>query len=164
VANSVLEVEGFEELNKQLKKLDDKVTRREVLKIQRQIAKPITEAYNRSMPVGTRTHAKNGKVYTPGNLRDSVAPETVPASKVGGNPSVVVRPSTKGKKDGYYRFMVVKKDTEVGSGKRGSRKGKNTVVEEARNKALAIKGASAQNQAEDKTAKYVQKQINKLSK
>jgi hypothetical protein len=171
---SVLTVEGFEELNKKIKQLDDKVKREEVLKIQRRLAKPLIAAYSRALPVGGKKHSRttfNKKTqenvtttYEPGNLRDSVKADTVPASKVGGNPAIAIRPSKKAGADGYYRFMVVKKGTKLGSNRRGSRKGKNSVTEEARNKALASKGLAAQKEAGDKTAKYIQRRINTLSK
>jgi hypothetical protein len=171
---SVLTVEGFEEFNKKLKQLPDKAKRTEVIMLQKKLAKPVIDAYKAALPVGKRrTHSritgrksKNVKKisYTAGNLQRSVRAVSVPASKTGGNPSIVVRPAIKGKNDGYYRFMVVKPDTKVGSGKRGSRIGKNQVVDEARDKALTRTGHFAQKEAREKTAKYIQKKINKMSK
>lgn len=145
-----IEVEGFNELKQKIKKLDDKTTRREVLKIQRQMAKPAIEAYKRELPVDGGTLAKSVKAVT------------TPARKSGGNPSIAVRPGKKGKADAYYKFMVIRKGDQPGSRKRGSRKGLNTVVEDARNKALSVMDSLKQNYV-DKTAKYIQKQINKLS-
>jgi hypothetical protein len=165
------EIEGFEELNAKLKKLPDSVKRKEVLGLQKEIAKPIIQAYKNALPVGKRYHSRTtGKGtdkpkrvdYTPGNLKESVRAETVPASKVGGNPSIAIRPA-KGKNDGYYKFMVVPENTKTGSIRRGSRKGPNTVVDKARDKALASTGAIAQKDALDRTALYIQKKINKLS-
>lgn len=155
------EIEGFKELNAKLKRLPDKVKRTEVLKIQRRIAKPLEKAYAEALPVGKVDKKRFGTVYPKGTLSKSVKTATVPASKVGGNPSVVIRPGKKGKHDAFYKFMVVRKGFK-GSG-RGSRKGANTVVEAARDKALANVGARAQKEAVDKTAAYIQKQIEKLS-
>ncbi len=118
---------------------------------------------NHSRTVGKRSGKESKRVdYTPGNLAKSVKTETVPAGKSGGNPSIAIRPGVKGKYDGYYKFMVVPQGTKTGSIKDGSRKGKNTVVDQARDKALRSVGAQARKQAEEKTAQYIQKQIDKL--
>jgi len=162
VANTdVFEIEGFKELNAKLKRLPDKVKRTEVLKVFRRVVKPIEKAYSEALPVGRIDKKRFGTIYPKGTLSKSVKVATVPASKVGGNPSVVIRPGKKGKYDAFYKFMVVRKGFK-GSG-RGSRNGANTVVEVARNKALANAGGRAQKEAVDKTAKYIQKQIDRLS-
>ena len=158
-----IDVKGFAELNRKLKKLDDKMTRREVLKIQRKIAKPFVRAYRDELPQSNRTKKRFGTSYPPGNLKKSVSKETVPARKVGGNPQVVVRPSTKGKKGGYYRFMVVAKGTEIGSTKRGSRKMINTVVNKAKNRVWSQRNSLATAKYEKQMQNLLQKQINKLS-
>lgn len=174
MVNNLNEIEGFAELNAKLKRLPDKVKRKEVLKIQKQVAKPIVKAFARALPMGKRSHARTtGKKstrakkvgYTPGNLKRSVRAKAVPASKVGGNPSIVIRPSAKdgSKNDGYYRFMVVADGTKTGSTSRGSRIGDNTVVDKARDRALGMIGATAEKRAAEDTAKYIQKQINKMS-
>jgi len=174
VANKDLtQIEGFPELNRKLKQLPDRVKRTEVLKIFKKLAKPFVQAYSQALPVGSRNHSRtvgerSGKEskrvnYTPGNLAKSVTAVTVPAGKVGGNPAIAIRPWKKGKDiDSYYRFMVIPKGTKTGSISRGSRKGKNTVVNAARNQAFNNTGAQARKQAEDKTAKYIQRQIDKL--
>jgi hypothetical protein len=92
-----------------------------------------------------------------------VAKETVPARAVGGNPQIVVRPSTKGKKGGYYRHMVVDKGTEIGSNKRGSRKQINTVVDKARDRVVSQRNSSTTAKYEKQMQKFIQKQIDKLS-
>lgn len=149
---NVTEVEGFDQLNFRLKKLDDRVKRSEVIKLQRRLAKPIEKAYAEELPKRS------------GTLSKSVGIKAVPRSKTGGNPAIVIRPGKKGKNDGYYQFMVVEKGSRPGSTKPGSRKGLNTVVESARNRALGRVGAKAQKEAVEKTAQYVQKQIDRLSK
>lgn len=159
----VTEVEGFEELNRKLKKLDDRVTRREILKIQRRLAKPIIEKYKKELPVGTRDKERFGSVYPAGTLGKSVKADTVPARKSDGNPAIAVRPSKKGKWDSWYKFMVIPKGTKTGSTGRGSRKGINTVVEAARDRVLNMLGPQTQKEALDKTADYIQKQIKRLS-
>lgn len=159
-----VEVKGFDELVKKIHKLDDRMTRREVLKIQRKMATPMVTAFRNELPESGRSKKRFGTVYPSGTLKKSVAKETVPASKVGGNPQIVVRPSTKGKKGGYYRFMVVRKGTVLGSNKRGSRKGKNTVVQQARDKVYAMLGTPLTDRYQKNVTKYVQKQIDRLSK
>jgi hypothetical protein len=158
-----IKVEGFAELNRKLKQLDDKMTRREVLKIQRKLATPLVRAYRDELPQSNRTTKRFGNSYPPGNLKKSVAKETVPSRAVGGNPQVVVRPSTKGKKGGYYRQMVVDKGTEIGSNKRGSRKMINTVVDKARDRVVSQRNSSTTAKYEKQMQKFIQKQINKLS-
>jgi hypothetical protein len=157
-------IEGFNKLKIQIKKLDDKMTRREVLKIQRKLATPLVRAYRDALPQSNRTTQRFGSTYPPGNLKKSVSKETVPGRKVGGNPQIVVRPSTKGKKGGYYRHMVVAKGTEIGSTRRGSRKGINTVVSDARDRIYGSRESTLTAKYEKQVTKFVQKQIDKLSK
>ena len=167
MANDFLKVEGIEELTKKLKTLDDNVKRTEVLKIQRRLAKPIADVYSGKLPQSNKPHSRYTKgggktTYDPGNLARSVRVKTVGKNAAKGNPSVQVLPDKKGNADGYYRFMVVKKGFK-GSG-RGSRKGANTVVRDARNATLAATQGMTTKEAEQKTAAYIQKQINRLSK
>ena len=148
---NVTEVEGFDALNKKLKQLPDKVKRKEVLAIQRRLAAPIKKAYAANLPVRK------------GTLSKSVSVRAVAARHTGGNPSVVVRPGKSGKNNGYYKFMVVNKGAKVGSNKKGSRKGLNTVTATARDRTIAQIGGAVVKEAEVKTAAYVQKAINRLS-
>lgn len=159
----ITKIEGFEELNKRLKQLDDRVTRREILKIQRRIAKPIVKTYSDLLPKGTVDVKRYGTTYPAGTLSKSVKVDTVPIRKSGGNPAIAIRPSKKGKYDSWYKFMVVHKGAKIGSNKKGSRKGKNTVVEEKRDEAWRKVEPAALKEAEEKTAAYIQKQINRLS-
>lgn len=160
---NVTEVKGFEQLNNKLKQLDDKVKRREVLKIQRRLAKPIIQQYSQELPKGKKDKKRFGTTYVKETLSKSVKAVTVPSSKTGGNPSIVIRPAKKGKYDPWYRFMVVKKGTKTGGIGEGSRQGKNTVVDKARNKAFNNTKDSAIRDNEKKVAEYIQKQINRLS-
>lgn len=153
-----MKVEGFDKLVSKINKLDDRMTRREVLKIQRKMATPIVSAFRNELPESDRPKRVSG------TLKKSVAKETVPGSKVGGNPQIVVRPSTKGKKGGYYRFMVVRKGAVLGSNKRGSRKGKANVVQQARDKVYGMLGTPLTDRYQKNVTKYVQKQIDRLSK
>lgn len=159
----VFQVEGFEELNRKLKQLPDKVKRTEVLKIFRRLAKPIEQAYAAELPVGIKDKKRFGSLYPKGTLSKSVKTETVSSRRAGGNPSIAIRPGKKGKYDSWYKFMVVKKGTKTGSIARGSRIGKNTVVEDAKNRAWNKTQGRTTQEATDKTAAYIQKQITRLN-
>lgn len=147
----VTKVEGFAELNKKLKRLGDNVKRKEVLAIQRRLAKPIEKAYRRNLPTDS------------GTLGKSVSIKTVSARRSGGNPAIVVRPGKKGKNNGFYKFMVIRKGDHPGSNRRGSRIGLNTVTENARNKTLSQTGNGVLRDSEGKVAKYIQRKIDRLS-
>lgn len=147
---SPLEVEGFDELNRKLKQLPDRVKRKEVLGVQRKLALPVRKLYERNLPKDS------------GTLSRSVAVKTVPIRKSGGNPAIAVRPGKRGRNNGYYKFMVIDKGSTPGSNTRGSRKGLNTVVERARNKTLAQIEAGVTKEAEIKTARYIQQKIDRL--
>lgn len=148
----VTEIKGFAELNAKLKKLEDSVKRKEILGLQRKLAKPIQTTYAAALPKDS------------GNLSGSVAIKTVSASKSGGNPSIVIRPGKRGRHDGYYKFMVIRKGDKPGSTRRGSRKALNIVVGTARDRTLSQLQTSVTKEAELKTAKLIQKKINRLSK
>ena len=161
----LIDIEGFDELNAKLKALPDRVKRLEVLKIMRRQATPIVTAYRAKLPVGSKSHTRYTKggqrtTYQPGNLRRSVGKKAVNPRKTDGNPVLVVRPLQGRRNDGYYRFMVVPKGFR-GSG-RGSRKGSNTVVPDARNAALSQSGDQVAQAAQVKVAGYVQKRIDQL--
>jgi hypothetical protein len=166
-SDQIFEIEGFDQLNRKLKQLPDRVKRLEVLKIFRRLSKPIQEAYRRNLPKGQEPHTRytrgGGKTtYEPGNLSESVTAQTVGVKYSDGNPSIAVRPSKRGRSEGYYRFMVVPKGF-TGKG-RGSRKGANDVVPQARDATLQQTGGKANREAREKTAAYIQKQIDRLSR
>lgn len=147
----VTQVEGFDRLNLKLKKLTDRVKRTEVLKLMRRLARPVVVNYRLQLPKDS------------GTLQRSVAVKTVPSRKSGGNPAVAVLPGKRGRNDAYYKFMVVPKGTELGSRRRGSRKGKNNVVPDARDRTINAMESGLVQQASEKTAEYMQKQIDRLS-
>lgn len=148
----VTQVTGFNELNRKLKTLTDRVKRTEVLKIFRRLARPVVRQYRANLPKGK------------GVLQRGVGVKTVPASKVGGNPVVSVLPGRRGSADPFYRFMVVPKGTKTGSNKRGSRRGRANVVPIARDKTLQAMENGLVEYGGKETAAYVQKQIDKLSR
>jgi len=152
VANiSPFKIDGFDELNKNLKKLDDNVKRKEVLGILRAQSKPFALAYSAALP------------YRSGTLSKSVAVRALSKRRSGGNPVVGIRPGKRGKNDGYYKFMVIEKGSLPGSTARGSRKGINTVVEKARDRALRAGETAAILGNQKAVTKLVQRKIDKLS-
>ena len=58
----------------------------------------------------------------------------------------------------------VAKGTEIGSNKRGSRKQINTVVDKARDRVVSQRNSSTTAKYEKQMQKFIQKQIDKLSK
>lgn len=144
-------IEGFDELNRKLKQLDDRVKRKEILAIQRRLARPVQKAYAANLPKDK------------GTLGKSVAIKSISARRSGGNPAIQVVPGRRGSNDAYYKFMVIRKGARPGSTARGSRKGINTVVKEARDKTLSQIGPGVVKDAEGKVAQYIQKRINLLS-
>jgi len=98
-----------------------------------------------------------------GTLRRSVGVKAVPRSKSSGNPVIRIAPGKRGKNNAYYKFMVVRKGVVLGSRKRGSRKGKNNVVTEARDRTLRRMESGLVTQSEAEVTKYVQRQIDRLS-
>lgn len=147
----ITEVRGFDNLNRKLKKLTDRVKRTEVLKVMRRLARPVVSAYRQNLPKDS------------GTLQRSVAVKTIPGRKTNGNPAVAVVPGKSGRNDAFYKFMIVPKGTRLGSRRRGSRKGKTTVVPAARNRTINAMESGLVTQASEKTAEYVQKQIDRLS-
>ena len=166
VAKNITEIKGFNELNRKLKNLDDKVTRREVLKLQRQIAKPVVAAYRDKLPVSGKNKLFKGERYPSGTLRDGVKIEAVPARKSEGNPSIAIRPGRKGGKNPFYKFNVLLKGVITGAEiRRGARRSNRpNSVEKARDEVLRSKRSILESANLKKINAYVQKQINRLSK
>ncbi len=148
----ITQVEGFDALNQKLKTLDDRIKRREVLALQRRLARPVQKAYAANLPKKT------------GTLSKSVAIKSVTARKSNGNPVVQVVPGKRGKNDGYYKFMVIRKGDRPGSTQRGSRKTLNTVTGDARDRTLSQIGDRVAIESEKKMAEFVQKRIDRLSR
>ena len=107
-----IQIEGMDRIVKEIEKLDDKMKRKEIIKILRRQVEPMKEAIKAEAPVYDRTVARyttDGKVadiYKAGNLRDSI---TIKSGRNKGYPNVAVGPAfgVKKKYDGYYSFFVV---------------------------------------------------------
>lgn len=147
----VTQIEGFDVLNKKLKRLEDSVKRREVLSLQKKLAAPVRKRYGENMPVAS------------GTLSKSVSVRTIPSRKSGGNPAIAVVPGKRGKNNAYYKFMVIAKGSSPGSRKRGSRRALNTVVTLARNRTLSQMENGLVASSEKEVQKYLQKKIDRLS-
>lgn len=110
-----VEIEGFDEVIKQLQKLEDRVKRRELLKIFRRQAEPVVRTMRTQVPVANRTvkyHRrvvdKNGNKkdvnYTPGNLKRSIKKFTGRSKDY---PNIQVGPQAKkAEGSGYYGYFV----------------------------------------------------------
>lgn len=152
MSKSIVEIEGFTELLAKIKQLPDKVKRREMLKVLRQSAKPTLRAARAEVPVSKKQHIISGKrsrkVIQPGQLRKSIGNIT---GKAKDKAVVYVGPRTKGKRyDGFYGMWV-----HGGTVKQRA----NPFMDRAYN---STKGQVTAD-TEKNVARYIQKQIDKLS-
>lgn len=159
MSRTLYEIEGFRALQGKIKVLPDKVKKREMLKILRQVSKPTVAAARATAPIGKKVHKrysrKNGAVlgvYSPGNLKKSIGNITGRKGSARKNAVIYVGPRSKGRKyDGYYGAMV------HGGTKSQS---KNPYMDRAFSKTKGL----VTRDAEVKVAAAIQKQINKLSR
>ena len=138
MSKSLVEIQGFAELQQQLKKLgNDKDKRKEVLKILGQVANPTVKAAKSLAPKRTGIAAKSiGKK----NMRRAV------------NPTLYVSPRSRKSADGWYvRQFVMPGTKKITS---------NPFMDQAYNQTKGL----VTREAEVKVAKYIQKRINALSK
>lgn len=153
MSKSLVEIEGFDQLRQQISKLGkDSLKRREMLKILRQSAKATVRAAKREAPVSAAPHLVSGrrtrKVIQPGNLKKSIGNITGRSKTI---PTIYVGARAKRNHDGWYAHFV----------HGGTRSGiqPNPFMDRAYNQ---TKGQVTPD-LEQKVARYVQKQINKLS-
>lgn len=169
MAKALVEITGFKELQSQLKKLDDKVKRKELVKILGQVANPTVKAAKRLAPlakpisVGGKTYKRKrrqvNKVlvqseYTTGFAKKSIGKKTMRRAK---NPMIVVRPKDiaiggKKKYGGWYvRQMLI----------RGTKYIKpNPFMDKAYDETKGKVTADS----EKRVTRYIQRQIDRLSK
>ena len=145
-----LTLENYGRFLIEIKKLPEKVQKKELRKILRRAMKPALEIYKANIPVGKRPHTRYLKggsrvTYQPGNLRKSIKIRTIPKRRTGDdNVGMEIRPTSgrKGQPDGYYKFMVIPEGQQISPkrriGKRtgrpslkGTRKNRNIVVTKA---------------------------------
>jgi HK97 gp10 family phage protein len=157
VSKPLAEIEGFAELLRKIKTLkDDKVKRREVLKILRQVATPTVKAAKSEAPVSKEAHYQGGKRtkkrIEPKNLQRSIGKILGKRGRAKINPVLYVGPRSKGRKyDGWYGGFV-----HGGTVKQKA----NPFME----RAYKTTKAGVTRDAEAKVARYIQKQIDRLSR
>jgi len=161
MAKNLTEITGFNQLQLQLKRLPDKVKKRELVKILGQVANPTLKVMRQKTPVSTgmnkgyaRKKRQIGKTviastYTPGYGKKTIAKATMRRT---GNAVVMVGPRSRKGKDGYYLRQWVIPGTKYFEG--------NNFVAASYKQTKGLVTADA----EVRVAKYVQKQINRLSK
>lgn len=148
MSKSIVEIQGFEELQQKIKRLPDKIKRRELLKIYGQVANPTLKAARSFAAVGKRKHTKDAA--GPGNLKRSIKKRIGKKGDEKINAVVYVGPSLKGKYKGWYGHFL-----EGGT--------KNMPAKPFMQPAYNQTKGQITKDAEVKTAKYIQKQINRLS-
>lgn len=167
--SSIVKIEGFENLQKIIKKIgDDKTKRREVLKILGQVANPTKKAAQQFVPIGgfhkvrkelyLRKKRQVNKVvvedsYTPGMGRKSIGKKVMRRAK---NPMLVVRANDiaiggKKKYGGFYLRQFVLPGTK--------HQAANPFMEKAYKSTAGMVSRSV----EKRVARYLQKQIDRLT-
>ena len=156
MSKDFIEITGFDELSKKIKSLaNDKIKRKEVEKILGQVANSTVKVAKQLTPVSKRPHVqkrkgqKFGTIITPGTGRKSIGKKTMRRSK---NPMVYVSPRSTRKNDGWYLRQFVLKGTKYIKS--------NPFMD----KAYSITKGRVSADSEKKMQKYIQKQIDKLSK
>jgi len=163
----ITEITGFDELQKQIKRLPDKIKRREILKILRRSARSTIQASRQEAPQSNR----KGKSTPVGNLKKSIKAATMRRSSV---PMIVVGPRSSGKYDGWYgRLFVIPGHNIYRGGFRRSRKGNRKFNDANRagvvppnpfmERGFARTGGRVAKTAVKSTERYIQKQIDRLS-
>lgn len=156
MAKSLVEIEGFNVLNAKIRALkDDKTKKKEMLKILGQVANPTVKAARNEAPISNRPHLISGKrtrkLIQPGNLKKSIGKIRGKKGLGKENAVLYVGPRSKGRKnDGWYGMFVAH-----GTKHQEANPFMDRAYKQTKGKVTA--------EAEAKTAKYIQKQIDKLS-
>ena len=171
MTKALFEVKGFDQLQKKLKSLPDKVKKKEVVRVLRKSAKDTISAARREAPQSKKPHTlKGGKVIQPGNTKKSIKFQVMRRAK---NPGGIVGPRSLGKYDGFYArqfvipghniYRVGFKRNRRGNQKFNSRGAKRRVPE---NPFMARAFNQTKGRVTDKARegieKLIQKQINSL--
>jgi HK97 gp10 family phage protein len=153
VSRALIEISGFEELERKIKSLPDKVKRREITKILGQVANSTVSAAKNLAPVAKKPHIQKSKrqrfgtVITPGSGRKSIGKTVMRRAR---NPLVYVSPKKMAGVDGWYlRQFVIPGTKHIKS---------NPFLDRAYEQTQGKVSA----EAETKVAKYIQKQIDRL--
>jgi len=148
VSKELVEITGFAELKRKISQLPDRVKRREMLKILGQVANPTVKAVRSFTPVGKRKHTRDNA--EPGNLRKSIGKRTGRKGRERKDAVIYVGPKLKGRYKGWYGHFIAGGTVNIQAND-FSAKGFNQT-----------KGRVTAD-AEARTVKYIQKQINRLS-
>ena len=147
----IKKIQGVKQLQNQIKSLaDDKIKRREILKILKRQSKPLLKKVKEKTPVADNAILYRDKIYYPGDLKKSMAIKTSPMKHY---PNVLIGPriGTKQKYDGFYAFFI----------QFGYRWGKKRVPE---NDFIAKSVNSVGGQVEQRASKELEKYIYKKAK
>lgn len=166
----ITEIQGFDTLREKIKRLPDKVKRREVLKILRRSARSTVKVARMEAPKSDKPHNSRGKKIQPGNLRKSIRAASMRRSRV---PMVVVGPRSSGKYDGWYgRQFVIPGHNIYRAGFKRNRKGNQAAnaagavsrvpANPFMDRAQAITKGKVTADAVAGTEKYIQRQIDRL--
>lgn len=155
MSKSLVEIKGFNVLERKLKSLtNDKVKRREVIKLLGQVANPTVKVVKRLTPISSKSHIQKrkgqryGTIISPGTGKRSIGKKVMRRAK---NPTVYVSPKSTRRADGFYlRQFVIPGTKKIKS---------NPFVD----KAYQQTRGRVTKDAEVKMARYIQKQINRLS-
>ena len=155
MSKALVEITGFEELSKQLLKLPDKVKKKELLKILGQVANPTLRAARKEVPVSEKPHLQSGKrsnkIIESGNLKKSLGKITGKKGLGKENAVVYIGARSKGRKnDGWYGMFV-----HGGTAHQEANPFMNRAYSQTKGQVTA--------DAEKQVARYIQRQINRLS-
>lgn len=156
MSKAIVEIKGFAELQRKIKSLgNDKIKKREMLKVLGQVANPTVKAARTQAPQSKKAHIISGsrtrKIIQPGNLKKSIGKITGRRGLGRTNAVLYVGPKSKGRKnDGWYGMFVHGGTVKQSANRFMDRAYKQT------------KGGVTKD-AEVKVARYIQKQINRLS-
>lgn len=158
MSKDFIEIEGFKELEKKLKSLSsDKVKNREVRKLLGQVANSTVRVARDLAPKSKKAHTISGKTratrtFQPGNLKKSIGKKNLTRAN---NPMLVVRANSRKSADGFYGRQFLTRGT-----KKGNKLDANPFMQKAYDQTKGNVSADA----EAKVAKYIQRQIDRLSK
>ena len=159
----LVQITGFKELEAKIKRLPDKVKKREIVKILGQVANPTLKAMRTLAPVGSgvitikdkqyqRKRRQIGKTIIQSHYKAGLGKKTLAKKVMRKTPNavVVVGPRTRKGKDGYFLRQWVIPGTKFQKA--------NPFVDKAYQQTRGMVTADA----EKKITKYIQKQIDRL--
>lgn len=172
MSRSLVEIEGFAELQQKIMNLaDDRSKKRELISVLRQVAATTVRVAKQNAPVSRKPHKGRGKTINPGTLKKSIGVIVGKKGSAKDNPVVFVGPRAKGSNDGWYGHFVEYGVNVYNKGfKRKRKAGANNSAAVRRTKANSFMqktyqqtGGKISDEAATKVAAFIQKKINKLS-